>query len=325
MFQVKRKSHVSVELHDYVLRAVVAKGPSTTNLQVVEIPLPVGVVQDGMIVDEMALFETMKENTSLLGGKKQPVRFFVPDTSVLLKQIEHPQDVEGKDLKSYVQMEVSHSIHLPFQEPLIDVHDPTPGDGKAVLFAAPPDEVNKFVNILIDNGFTPEVADIRAISNLRLLEHLNLVSLEKTYLVADWSINALVICIYSEGNIEFLRYQSIDTDLQQWTSSTDENGDIQFTYKGEIEQYNLLVTDQVLEIDRMMNFFKFSLHKGEKSVNEIIVLGDNPLLSNITALLKENFQMPLHTVNDALIESTFPGLKAKHSALIGLVLKGAKV
>lgn len=311
-------------MRDFIVRAIVVKNATLQNIEVIDIPISTGVVSENTIIDEMALFELLQEHVSSLGGKKQNVRFFVPDTSVLLKQIDHPDEVELKDLKSYVQMELGHTIHLPFQEPLFDVHDSVHDDGKATLFASPPEEVNKFINILLDLNFVPEVADIRALCNLRVLNEVNLIDENKTYLITDWSINNLVISIYSGGNVEFLRFQSIETDLSHWTSTSNEKGELNFEYNRDIEQYKMLVTDQVLEIDRMMNFFRFSLHKGEKSVDEIVILGDNPLLSKINVLLKENFTLPIHTVNDALIESRFPGLKAKHCALIGLALKEVK-
>lgn len=324
LFTPRKKSHVSIELNDYVLRALVSKGPNLAQAQCFDIPLAQGILQDATIIDEMSLFEIIKANVPEWGGKRQHVRFFVPDTSVLLKTIEHPDDITDiKDLRGYVQMEVGHSIHLPFQEPLVDVYDPIPDDGKAVVFAAPPEEVRKFMGILLDNHLSPQVADIRALANLRLLESLDLISDRKTYLIADWSINELSICIYSEGNVEFLRYQAIETDLEKWQIQNDGDSeyDISFTYKGDIQDYRMIVMDQVLELDRMMNFFKFSLHKGEKSVDEIIILGDNPLLPGITESLMENFDNPIIEVNDALIAKKYPGFKAKHASLIGLTLK----
>ena len=87
----------------------------------------------------------------------------------------------------------------------------------------------------------------------------------------------------------------------------------------------MTLTDQVLELDRVMNFFKFSLHKGEKSVDDIIILGDNPLLPHITAFLEENFANPVVEVDDALIAKKYPGFKAKHATLLGLALKEVDV
>lgn len=322
MFKKKKKSHVSIDLHDYVLRALVAKSDALEDLVPVEIPLPADMMDEGTIADEMALFELMKDQVHLLGGKKQPVRFFASDALVLLKQFEIPKSVKQEELKNYVQMEVGHSIHLPFTEPLIDVHDSDPEDGKALIFAVPPEEVHKFVGVLLDNQLSPTVVDIRALSNLRLLDYLQKLDGERTYLIADWSINALVICIYSGNHVEFLRFQAIDTNLEDWAAFETEQGDFEFRYNGDLQQYKMMLADQILEIDRMMNFFKFSLYKGEKSVDEIIVLGDNPLLQEIVQLLEDNFTVPIHGITDDVIQEVFPGLKAKHSALIGLAMKG---
>lgn len=324
MFKMKKKSHVSIEVNNYVLRMLVSNGPNLVQPQCYEIPLPQGIIQDATITDELALSEILKEHASKLGGKKQNVRFFVPDTSVLLKTIEHPADVIGKELASYVQMEVGHSIHLPFQDPLIDVYDPVPGDGKAVVFAAPPEEVQKLIGILLDNRFKPQVAEIRSLANLRLLEQLEILQDAKTYLIADWSINELSICIYSEGNVEFLRFQSIDTDLAKWRHRVIDGANVEFNYDGDIQEYRSIVTDQVLELDRMMNFFQYSLNKGEKSVDEIIVMGDNPLLSEILDVLSEKFPLPITMINDRLVDSKFPGFKAKYASLLGLALKEVK-
>ncbi len=324
IFTSKKNAHISLELHDYVLRALVAKSADLGQAQCFDVPLPGGLVQEGMILDEMGLFEIVKAHIDHWHAKRQNVRFFVPDTSVLLKSIEHPEDLKDqKELLGYVQLEVGHSIHLPFDDPLMDVVDKDPDDGQAVIFAAPSEEVKKFMDILSDNHLKPKVADIRALANLRLLDSLELLSNNRTYLIADWSINTLSICIYSYGDVEFLRFQTIDTDLDEWRveKKGEDEYDVSFHYEGDPQNYQNTVMDQILELDRMMNFFKFSLHKGEKAVDDIIVLGDNPLLATIPAFLAENFENPIIEVNDELIGKKYPGFKAKHASLIGLALK----
>lgn len=321
MFNKKKKSHISIELKDYVLRAIVAKGPDASLWKGYELPLAQGIVENNVITDEMALYEMIKEHVTEWAGKKQHVRFFVPDTSVLLKNFSHPSDVEPHQLKGYAEMELGLSIHLPFDEPLIDVHDPKPGDGQAMLFAVPSEEVNKMVGIFLDASFKPQVADIRGLCNIRLLEHLQLIDPQKTYLIADWSINELSICIFSQGHVEFMRYQSIETNLADWKAEQIEENRFSFEYVGEEEQYRMIVTDQALEIDRIMNFFKFSLHKGEKSVDEIIFLGDNPILQTIAVFLSNNFTTPLKVLNNAIIKKHFPAFSESFATLLGLTLK----
>lgn len=322
MFKPKNKqSHVSIELNDYVLRALVMKGSSFEQATVFEMELPKGIVDEASIKDEMELFNLLKLNLPNLGGKKQSARFFVPDPTILLKSFPHPSDVESSKLKEYVEMELGQSIHLPFQEPLIDVYDPVEGDGQAMLFAAAPEEVHKITNILLDIDLHPEAADIRALCNLRLLDHMKLLQSDKTYLIANWLINELSICIYSNGQLDFLRYQPVETDLSLWKGTNVSETEIDFSYIGENEDYRMLLADQVLELDRIMNFFRFSLHKGEKSVEEIVLMGDNPFLAQIKTVLQENLPLPVRIVHDGLIEHHFPGFRAKHASLLGLALK----
>lgn len=321
MFNMKRKSHVSIVFSDYVMRALVSKGQKLEQPQIFELPLPPNTVQEGAVLDEMALYDLIKSNMANWGGRKQNVRFLVPDTSVLLKTFEHPADVSGKKLQEYVQMEIGQSIHLPFQEPLIDVYDSIEGDEKAVLFAAPPDEVGKMIGLLLDNHLHPQVADVRALCNLRLLEHIEFIDSKRTYLVTDWSINELSIGIFSNGEVEFLRFLTINTDPEKWQQTILENGEVELTYTADLNDFRAATTDQVLELDRMMNFFKFSLHKGEKVVDEIIVMGDHPLLHIIEILLIDNLPTPIRIVDDAVIEEYFPNCKAKHATLLGLALK----
>lgn len=321
MFNKKKKSHISIEIKDYVLRAIVAKGPDSSLWKGYELPLASGIVDSAVITDELALFEIIKEHVKKWAGKKQNVRMFVPDTSVLLKNFDHPSDVEPHQMRGYVEMELGQSIHLPFQDPLIDVYDPKPGDGQAVVYAAPSEEIYKMMGMFLDASLEPQVADIRGLCNIRLLEHIQLLEEDKTYLIADWSINELSISIFSQGNLEFLRYQSIETNLAEWKANPVGEHRYSFEHVDGEDDYRMVVTDQVLEIDRIMNFFKFSLHKGEKSVDEIIILGDNPLLQTIADFLSNNFDTPLKVLNDAIIQKRFPEFTEPFATLLGLALK----
>lgn len=318
---LKRKNSqqsMNIELNDYIAR-ILFTDDSLDETELIQIPLPPGIVKEGIIEDEMGLYELLKEN---LGKrkKKQQVRFFVPDASVLLKQIDIPENVTPEELRGYVEMEIGNSINIPFQEPLIDTYDPIVNDGKALMFCAPAEEVQKLMNICLDLHQEPEIADIRALCNLRVLEYLKLLRPKKTYLLCDWSLNDISICIYSNENVEFLRYQTIETDMEKW-KIIHNNDRITFKYEGDIEAYKETIRNQIFELERIMDFFKFSLHQGDTSVDGIFVTGDNPFLTVIGKSIQANLQLPVHVLNDAYVENRFPGLKAAHVSLIGLALK----
>lgn len=315
-----KKKILSLELNDYIIRVLSSNGQSIETAKVYEYPLEQGIVEEGIILDEMRFFEILKEKVNEWGVKHQFVRFFVPDSSVMMKSFTVPVDLESSKLKAYVEMEIGRSIHLPFSNPLVDVVDYDSKDEEATLFAAPSEEVNKIIGLLEDAKLDPQVADIRALSNERFLHKCNVLKESKTYLIADWSIDALSISIISNGQVEFLRYQSIDIALQNWDKKITDEG-VEFFYNGEFEDYAANLIEQIVEIERMINFFRFSMHKGDKIIDEIIVMGDSPLLKEVTSQLRENFQIPVVIIDDAFVQKSFPAYKAKHVRLLGLALK----
>ena len=137
MFKKKTKRYVALDLNEYIVRAIVMAGPDIEQAAIYEYPLNKDIFENDILVDEMALYETLKSIIELWGIKHYNVRFFVPDSTVMMKTFEHPSDVTSAKLKGYVEMELGQTIHLPFSQPLIDVYDFKPDDGEAVLFAAP--------------------------------------------------------------------------------------------------------------------------------------------------------------------------------------------
>lgn len=323
MFKTKKNRYIALELNEYVIRAIVMNNQDINQAVIYEQPLSVGIIEGDSIRDEMALYDIFKNLVDKWGIKRHDVRFFVPDSSVMMKTFEHPSDVVGNKLKAYVEMELGQTIHLPFTNPLIDVYDAKPNDGEATLFAAPSEEVNKLAGLLDDVSLTPTVADVRSLSTIRLLEKLDLFIPQKSYLITDWSIAGLSISIYTPGKLEFLRYQAIETPIKLWESRIVDEQEVTFAFDGDIEGYRMLLIDQIAEIDRILNFYRFSLYKGEKAVDEIIILGDSPEMDYIVNEMRSTYDTPIQFIDDSKIQKVFPSLNAKYIALIGLVLKEA--
>lgn len=322
MFKKKAKRYVALDLNEYIVRALVMASPDIEQADVYEYPLNKGIFENDILIDEMALYEMMKTCIQEWGIKRYNVRFFVPDSTVMLKTFEHPSDVNSAKLKGFVEMELGQTIHLPFSQPLIDVFDSNPNDGEAILFAAPSEEVNKIAGLLDDLHLEPTTADVRSLATIRFLE--NTIGLEEkmSYLISEWTISGVSISIYTGGKVEFLRYQSIDTFNEKWQSNNDSD-EITFSYDGDLEEYHAQLIDQIAEIDRILNFYRFSLYKGEKAVDEIITLGDSPEMNYIASEMKANFDTPVRYIDDSQVQIYHPNLKSKHIPLIGLVYREA--
>lgn len=323
MFKKKKNRFVVLEVNEYLIRAIVMNNPDINEATIFEHSLPPGIIEGDLVKDEMTLFETLKELILKWGIKKYDIRFFVPDSTVMMKTFEHPRDIESSMLKGYVEMELGRTIHLPFSNPLIDVYDEKQNDGEATLFAAPAEEITKMAGVLDDLSLHPTHSDVRALSTIRYLEHVKTFVSNKSYLITDWSINGLSISIYTPGKLEFLRYQSIETNRLDWKSQESTESDVEFSNVGEMDDYRLRLIDQIAEIDRILNFYRFSLYKGEKAVDEIIILGDSPEMDYIVNEMRSTYDTPIQFINDSRVQNSYPNLNAKYIPLIGLVLKEA--
>ncbi|MFJ7933525.1 type IV pilus biogenesis protein PilM [Sporosarcina sp. NPDC096371] len=322
MFGRKKNRVVSLELNDFLVRVFIVNDGDVGNATVYEYPLPFGLVVGETIQDELAFFELLKELAKDWQIAKHDVRFFAQDHSVMMRAFEHPTDIPSEKLKGYVEMELGRTLHLPFDEPLIDVYDSKVDDGAAVIFAAPSEEVFKLMQLYADVHLHPTVLDVRPLSNIRFLDSASMFTSGKTYLIADWSINAVTVSIYSEGNVDFLRYQPTETSSRNWRYESDGKELNVFSFDGQLEDYHQSLANQVLEIERILNFYRFSLHKGERSVDKIIMMGDHPEMDFIAEQMRTAIDTPLTIIDDAFMQEKYPSFEAKHAALIGLALKG---
>lgn len=313
---------VSMDLHETVLRALVKPQEDENEWLLYEAAVPTGYVEDDHIKDEIEFFNWLKEQITKWNLKKEEVRYFVPDSSVMMKAFEHPTDIKKEGLKGYVQMELGRSIQLPFENPLLDVYDPVEDDQKATIFAAPAEEVMRFASILDDSGVEPTIADIRALSSIRYLLKRDYLKKDKAYLLVEWLMTGVVVTIYRDGFVEFLRYQSFEKESGRYTAF-EENEDIHFRFDGDFENYQFQLSDQVVELERMMTFYRFSIHKGDIGVDEIISFGESPDLEYIETQLMENPSFPqVTTITDADVSKFYNGFGSSDISLIGLALKG---
>lgn len=320
MFRRKKKRVVSFELNDFCIRALVVDNGDLATASVHEHTLSPGIVVDEIMKDELALFEVLKTVVKEWGIAKSDLTFFAQDHAVMMRTFTHPEEITTDKLKSYVEMELGQTIHLPFENPLIDVYDHNADDGEAVLFAAPSEEVFKLTQLFEDVHLYPTVLDVRTLSSIRFLETTAFFSPDQTYLIVDWSINAAAISIFSKGNVDYLRYQPAEKPSRSWRYNS--GGNVGYTYDGDIEEYRQSLTSHIYEIERILNFYRFSLNKGEKAVDEIIMMGEHPEMNYLMEQTSSVLNLPIQVIDDAFMKKFKSQFKAKHAALVGLALKG---
>lgn len=333
MLSLKRsKKVINIVIEDYILRIIETNGHDISTVKLFEERIvPSGLIEHGKITDEIAFYEFMKELVKELGFKNRQVRFNVPNSIVIMRQVDLPTNLKGrKEINEYLEMEIGKSIHLPFQEPIFDFPDievdmmEIHNEKKQLtLFAAPGGELRKYTEIFADVGLKPISADVGILGNYRYFYYMHQVSKEQVYLIVEINMSSIHLGIFQDHQLEFLRYQDLDVELA--TSRQDaiiDNKALEYTQSKEVIKG--LMQDQVNELERVMNFYRFSLHKGEKMVTNIILLGDYPSLGDIYKLMKNRYdEISIARLHGHLSQTKDKEINAAFIPALGLAIKGA--
>lgn len=295
----KAKSVVNIVIEDYVIRMVENNGKDFTSIKrLAEKKLPPNIVEKGKIVDDVQFYETMKEFVDEQNMKGKSVQFYVPHSLVIMRELQIPDSVIPAEVKQYITMEIGDSIHFPFNNPIFDVYH-TVGEEtveKATVFAAPEDEIMKYIHVFHDVKLKPIAVDVQALGIYRYFyDDPASIDQENIYLFLELNLTSANISIFSDHYLEFLRFQSLNIHNTDWKPTSDE--DIDWVFTGDEQYLQGLISDQINEIERIMNFYQFSIHSGEKSVTDIVLLGDMPHLEDVRAGLNEQYTLPVKTLS----------------------------
>ena len=326
----KHRKFLNLDLTDYVIRIVEAGTDLGTVKLCEEKILPSGLIQHGKIIDEIGFYEYMKEFVKELGVKKRQLRFNVPSSLVIMRQVDIPANLsEKKEQLNYIEGELGRSIHLPFQEPIIDI--PLGETTKSIenetqpitFFAAPRKELQKYTEVFIDASLRPHLADIGILSNYRYFHHTHSASRHQVYLIMEFNLLSINLGIFERDQIEFIRYQ--DLDLNVISKHDEEKNQVNWSYEDEEIYVKGIIFDQVTELERIMNFYRYSLHKGDKSVTDIVLLGDNPYMEEVFEEMKSRYpDMDITLLDHQRSARDDKRMGRAYIPALGLALRGGK-
>lgn len=322
----KSKKVINITLDDYIIRFIENNGKDLTSITTLaEKIIPQGTIQNGRIVDEMGFYEFMKEVVQEFRIKKCLCRFFVPQEMVIIRNLNIPNNVKQNEIKHYITMEIGNSIHFPFKDPVFDIYNiPQENDDvkSVTIIAAPEEEVIKYAQVFSDVDLKPIAVDMQSLGVYRYFLHQHGVLQDnKVYFLLEMSLLSANISIFHNNLLEFHRYQSLNLSRDNWDIS--EEAPYTFSFKEGETYLHGLIENLMTEIERLMNFYRFSIHQGEKNVTDIILTGDFPYLDLVKEAIKR-FDLPI-TILD-MDEVMFDHELSSRGFIpaFGLALKGGK-
>ncbi|MEH7249910.1 pilus assembly protein PilM [Neobacillus niacini] len=284
--------------------------------------LPPGIIVDGKIVDSDSLANILEQCIEEWKIQRRSLRFIVPDPLVIIRKVSIPSDVQEDEIKGFLYLELGSTIHLPFEEPVFDFHRLT-NNGKTqdvLLFAAPEQFVMEYVKLFSSLKLESVAADISPLSMYRLY-HLNRSNEKEVLFTVQFDLTSVNLCIFDGSVPMVMRQFALPFNIEDWDIKLGLSGVIEFIYKGASEELVIQFEDIFKEINKLVDYYRFSLSNEKQDVTKFLVNGDHPMLKAIYDEMKERFEVPVEMLSLPADEKTKGSIPTNHLLSLGLALK----
>ncbi|MDR4948750.1 type IV pilus biogenesis protein PilM [Neobacillus cucumis] len=261
--------------------------------------LPPGIITDGKIADFESLSSILEECIDDWKIRRRSIRFIVPDPLVIIRKVTIPADVQEDEIKGYLYLELGSSIHLPFEEPVFDYYAMI-DNGKTkdlLLFAAPEQNVMEYVDLLSRLKVNPVAADISPLSLYRLYHKLDRASADEVLFTVQFDLTSVNLCIFDETVPIVMRHFSLPFAIDDWEITKDTLGLMVCKFNGEPEELVIQFEDIFKEINKLLDFYRYSQNHNEKQdITKFLLNGDHPMLMAIYDEMKERYEIPVDLI-----------------------------
>lgn len=310
----RRKQPATLTIEQDAVRYVRLKSQDPLVIDVAEeVTLPTNTIVEGKIVDSENLVVILEGVLKEWGIAKRDVQFLAPDTYVLIRKVPYPEDVEPDELKGHFFIEIGSTIYLPFDDPVFDVVpcDLIEGTQEAILIASKESVLDQYEDVLKEVKLTPVVADIGPLALYRLAYKTYQFAGHEHVLIADMHDGMLTVSIFHKHYPLFMR----PVDLTQ-------SADLSIVTDGQADLHSITPTTIAMELEKLMNFYRYNLHNGTASITHLLVNGEYAEMENLLSTIRERFSIqanrllktPLQLPDGRQLPATF-------NRTIGLALK----
>ncbi|WP_249870874.1 type IV pilus biogenesis protein PilM [Oceanobacillus saliphilus] len=290
---------VNIVITNHVLRYSYHKNNSVVGRLVHgEVEFPEGTIKDGAIEKTGVFVEVVNELVHKHKWKRKKLFFAVPDDTVVIRQLQVPVALTKEEAAGYVKTQIGSSFYLPFSNPAIAIEflDADEKNRDILLFAYPKDKISAYEEAFGKAGLKPMAADLTALSIYRYY-YVTKQAEKNHVLLMHWNKDSLLLTAFKNHKAVFSRYMKISIDANRDEQSVRQ-----------------LINEYIIEINRIIDFYQYSITKGEAQINQLLLSGDFPFLKMVKTILPETVSLPVHYFENE-------ELTAKYIDVLGLALK----
>ncbi|GGG55538.1 type IV pilus biogenesis protein PilM [Paenibacillus radicis (ex Gao et al. 2016)] len=287
-------------------------------------PLPAGAVKDGRIIELETMQSTLKELLAVNKIGARHVHFAIPSPTTMVRLLQLP-DIPHHELKKLVQYEMKHNVHVAFEQPHYDfvklatsrnaaekavnpvssaeletaaaLGEPVSSQPLAdVLVAAAPLQVLEAYNeLFMKLKLIPDSFEIKAFSMIRLLEKTK-TNVNGLHLIVDVNRTSSELTIIEDGVFRMTRTAEISFKSMT-EGAVGESREWLSAFASPEQTFANAVQDLASELERLMNFYFYTLTTSERHFQSIIVTGDVEEMDKLQEGLRSNLRQPVVVPN----------------------------
>ncbi|MGC5326609.1 type IV pilus biogenesis protein PilM [Brevibacillus sp. SYSU BS000544] len=340
-----KKTHIGLAIDDQGIRySELVLGTDGIRMeQMGIIQVDNGLIESGKIVKQEELELQLALAKKDLRMRKKKAVLAVPSSFVVIRKLTLPK-LSPNEVRPILEIELETTVHLPFSRPYFDyikLREILPnktnsqlaefGEAEAepmdeyLIIAAPGDVIDQYVRMMKLVDVTVTAVEIEPLALYRLLEGSGSV-IPTDFMFMQLGLHSVNVSIFQGEIPEFLRNIPIDitnyvvgVDTKEWRAEDF------YHHLNASGMYDSFANDLLRELDRVINFYQFSMKNDGTRIKQIYITGEFPTMERFLPHINnrlsgiETLLFPTHHI--ACKDSQVDNLQA-FTVAAGLSLRG---
>jgi type IV pilus assembly protein PilM len=285
--------------------------------QFLQIPLPRGIIVEGVLVDVRELSLKLKEIFKNSGLRGRGIATSLSGNSVIVKKVTFAQmeEAELRDLirdegGKYLPFDNMDDVNYDFQ--ILGDNEFNPNQMDVIIVAAKKDIVNNYLDALVGAGLNVMIMDVDSFALETMYEANYKYENDEIVVIVNIGASITNINVIKGGMSIFTRDftlggNSITEALQEKYQITFEEAEkIKIECPSDSDQDNMELQNNILdfaepicsEIERSIDYFRSTF--GGENIKHVFLSGGSARISGLTAILSQRLNIETEIVNPLL-------------------------
>jgi type IV pilus assembly protein PilM len=197
-----------------------------------------------------------------------------------------------------------------------------------MLVAAPREHVEKFQKIFRASGIRLSSVEIRPLSLFRTIRQFGQMDKRDSFILVDLSRIGSDVSIFHDGQLKITRNVYIHFPIEQEKhDELNENDPLRLlNITGGDNDFIHACGELVHEMERLMNFYRYTLNHRDHEFNKVVISGDVDRMEEIRSFLEERLVREVSIISYEILRFTNPTevkrMFPSIAVAVGLALRG---